>query len=319
MRYLVTGVAGFIGSHLLENLLKQGHEVVGLDNFATGHRHNIEPFLNDFEFIEGDIRDLEACKRACKGVDHVMHQAALGSVPRSVTDPITTHEVNTNGTLNMLVAARDAEASSFIFAASSSYFGDTEVLPKHDEMPPAPLSPYAVTKVTCEQYLSVFSRVYGLNTVGLRYFNIFGPRQDPKGAYAAVIPKFIDQLLRGERPTLNGDGTQTRDFTYIENVVNANLSAAKNAERASGQVMNVACGDRISLVQLYEILCEHLDISRDPIFGPPRAGDIQDSLADISRAQRLLDYTPAVTVHDGLKRTVDFFVNEFEQKQQRQG
>ncbi len=312
MRYLVTGVAGFIGSHLLENLLEQGHEVVGLDNFATGHRHNIAPFLNDFEFIEGDIRDLETCHRACKGVDHVMHQAALGSVPRSVKDPILTHDINTTGTLNMLVAARDADADSFVFAASSSYFGDTEVLPKHDEMPPAPLSPYAVTKVTCEQYLSVFSGVYGLNTVGLRYFNIFGPRQDPKGAYAAVIPKFLDILLRGERPTINGDGGHTRDFTYIENVVQANINATRFAERASGQVMNVACGDRISLLDLYSILCEHLGIEREPIFGPERAGDIRDSLADISRAQRLIEYNPTVTVHEGLRRTVEFFKQEFE-------
>ncbi len=314
MRYLVTGVAGFIGSHLLENLLKEGHEVVGLDNFITGHRHNIEPFLNDFEFIEGDIRDLDTCHKACKGVDHVMHQAALGSVPRSVNDPILTHQYNTTGTLNMLVAARDAEADSFVFAASSSYFGDTEVLPKNDEMPPAPLSPYAVTKVTCEQYLSVFAHVYGLNTVGLRYFNIFGPRQDPKGAYAAVIPKFIDILLRGERPTINGDGGHTRDFTYIENVVQANFLASQKAADAKGQVMNVACGDRISLLELHNILCEHLGIDREPIFGPPRAGDIRDSLADISRAQKLLGYNPQVDVHEGLKRTVEFFKNEFESK-----
>lgn len=314
MRYLVTGVAGFIGSHLLENLLKEGHEVVGLDNFITGHRHNIEPFLKDFEFIEGDIRDLETCHRACKGVDHVMHQAALGSVPRSIQDPILTHEYNTTGTLNMLVAARDAAADSFVFAASSSYFGDTEVLPKHDEMPPAPLSPYAVTKVTCEQYLSVFSGVYGLNTVGLRYFNIFGPRQDPNGAYAAVIPKFLDLLLRGEQVTMNGDGGHTRDFTFIENVVHANLSASKNAEKASGQVMNTACGERISLLELYAILCEHLGIEREPIFGPPRPGDIRDSLADISRAQRLIGYEPRVTVHEGLRRTVEFFKQEFEKQ-----
>ena len=312
MRYLITGVAGFIGSHLLETLLKQGHEVVGLDNLMTGHRHNIEPFLSDFEFIEGDIRDLSTCHKACRGVDHVLHQAALGSVPRSVEDPILSHTINTTGTLNMLVAARDAEADSFVFAASSSYFGDTEVLPKHDEMPPAPLSPYAVTKVTCEHYMSVFSGVYGLPTVGLRYFNIFGPRQDPKGAYAAVIPKFIDLLLRGERPTLNGDGTQTRDFTYIDNVIRANLSATERAEAASGQVMNVACGDRISLKQLYALLCEHLEIEREPKFGPPRPGDIQDSLADISRAETLLGYEPQVSVYEGLKRTVEFFKAEFE-------
>lgn len=311
VKYLVTGVAGFIGSHLLETLLGQGHEVVGLDNFATGHQHNIEPFLSDFEFIEGDIRDLEACHRACQGVDHVLHQAALGSVPRSVEDPITTNEVNIGGTLNMLVAARDAEASSFVFAASSSYFGDTETLPKTDDMPPRPLSPYAVTKVTCEQYLKVFSELYGLNTVGVRYFNIFGPRQDPKGAYAAVVPRFLDILLSGDTPTIHGDGGQTRDFTFIDNAVAANLAATRNAEAAAGQVMNIACGERISINDLYGFLTEALEIDRPAQHGPARAGDVRDSLADISRAQALIGYDPAIDVRDGIHRTVAWFKEQW--------
>lgn len=307
MKYLITGVAGFIGSHLLEALLERGDEVVGLDNFLTGHRHNIAPFEGDFELIEGDIRDLDVCKRACEGVDHVLHQAALGSVPRSVEDPITSHEINTTGTLNMLVAARDAEVDSFVFAASSSYFGDTDELPKHDQMPPRPLSPYAVTKVTCENYLSVFASVYGMNTVGTRYFNIFGPRQDPNGPYAAVIPKFIAILLDGGTPTIHGDGGQTRDFTYIANAVQANLKASEHAERARGQVMNVACGERISLNELYENICEHLGIERPAEHGPPRPGDIRDSLADISRARELIGYDPEVDWREGLRRTVEFF------------
>jgi UDP-N-acetylglucosamine/UDP-N-acetylgalactosamine 4-epimerase len=308
MKYLVTGVAGFIGSHILDALLEQGHEVVGLDNFFTGHRRNIAHHEGEFEMIEGDIRDLETCKRAASGVDHVIHQAALGSVPRSVAEPLLSHEINTTGTLNMLVAARDANVSSFVFAASSSYFGDTEELPKHDNMPPRPLSPYAVTKVTCEQYLSVFAGVYGLNTVGLRYFNIFGPRQDPNGPYAAVIPKFVDAILDGQPPTIHGDGEQTRDFTYVANAVWANIEATKRAEACRGRVFNMACGDRISLNQLYDIIAEKLGSPLRPIHGPPRVGDIRDSLADISVARELLGYTPLVEVHEGLSRTVEWFV-----------
>ena len=310
MKYLVTGVAGFIGSHLLEALLGQGHEVVGLDNFMTGRAQNIAPFRDDFEMIEGDIRDLETCRRAVEGVDHVLHQAALGSVPRSVKDPLLSHTINTTGTLNMLVAARDAQVDSFVFAASSSYFGDTEQLPKHDEMPPRPLSPYAVTKVTCEHYLSVFSQVYGLNTVGLRYFNIFGPRQDPNGPYAAVIPKFVDILRRGEAPTIHGDGGQTRDFTFIANAVHANLLATQHAEAARGQVMNVACGEGVSLNELYAKICGLMGLDRPPHHGPARAGDIRDSLADISRAKRLIGYTPQVRFEQGLAATVGAFLDE---------
>jgi nucleoside-diphosphate-sugar epimerase len=305
MRYLVTGCAGFIGSHIVERLLERGDEVVGLDNFATGHRHNIEPF--DFEFIEGDIRDLETCKRACEGVDHVIHQAALGSVPRSVEDPIATHESNATGTLNMLVAARDAEAQSFVFAASSSAYGDTPKLPKVETMPKRPMSPYAVTKSTCEDYLKVFHDIYGLNTVGLRYFNIFGPRQDPNGPYAAVIPKFIQILQSGETPTIHGDGGQTRDFTYIDNAVDANLLATEHAANAEGRTMNIACGDRISINELYEMITRHLGVDRPAEHGPPRPGDVRDSLADISLARELIDYEPAIDHEEGLRRTVAWF------------
>jgi UDP-N-acetylglucosamine 4-epimerase len=307
MKYLVTGVAGFIGSHILDALLEQGHEVVGLDNLFTGHRKNFAHHEGKFEFIEGDIRDLATCQRAVNGVDHVIHQAALGSVPRSVAEPLLSHEINTTGTLNMLVAAREASVSSFVFAASSSYFGDTEELPKHDGMPPRPLSPYAVTKITCEQYLSVFATAYGMNTVGLRYFNIFGPRQDPNGPYAAVIPKFVDAILSGEPPTIHGDGEQTRDFTYVANAVWANIEATKRAADIRGSVFNMACGERISLNELYDKIAARLGSDMRPIHGPPRVGDIKDSLADISTARRLLGYTPLVNVDEGLERTVDWF------------
>ncbi len=307
MKYLVTGAAGFIGSHIVETLIKQGHEVRGFDNFATGHRHNIAPFLNDFEFIEGDIRDAEACKKACAGMDYVTHQAALGSVPRSIEDPLLSHEVNLTGTLNMLVAARDAGVKSFVFAASSSAYGDTPTLPKQEDMPPRPLSPYAVNKSACEQYCSVFAGLYGLNTVALRYFNIFGPRQDPKGPYAAVIPKFIEILKAGGTPVMNGDGEHTRDFTYVANAVQANLKACEHAEDARGQVMNIACGERISLNDLYRIITQHMGIDRPAIFGPPRIGDVKDSLADISRARKLIQYEPTVTYQEGLKHTVEWF------------
>jgi nucleoside-diphosphate-sugar epimerase len=305
MRYLVTGCAGFIGSHIVERLLERGDEVVGLDNFATGHRHNIEAL--DFEFVEGDIRDLDTCRRACEGADHVIHQAALGSVPRSIEDPIATHESNATGTLNMLVAARDAEAQSFVFAASSSAYGDTPTLPKVESMPKRPMSPYAVTKSTCEDYLKVFHDIYGLHTVGLRYFNIFGPRQDPNGPYAAVIPKFIRILQAGDTPTIHGDGGQTRDFTYVDNAVDANLLGTENAANAEGRTVNIACGARISINELYERIAEYLGVDRPAEHGPPRAGDVRDSLADISLAKELIGYEPKVDHEEGLRRTVEWF------------
>ena len=307
MRYLVTGSAGFIGSHIVERLVREGHEVRGLDNFSTGHRHNVAAFLDDFELVEGDIRDVDTCNRACRGMDHVIHQAALGSVPRSVEDPHTAHAVNATGTLNMLVAARDAGARSFVFAASSSVYGDTPTLPKVETMPKSPMSPYAVTKATCEDYLSVFAELYGLNTVGVRYFNIFGPRQDPNGPYAAVIPKFIRILQAGEAPTIHGDGEQTRDFTYVDNAVDANIRATEHADDAAGVTMNVACGERISINALYFTIAEHLGIERNPDYGPPRVGDVRDSLADITLARRLLGYEPTTDVTEGLRRTVQWF------------
>lgn len=310
MRYLITGVAGFIGSHLLKALLEQGHEVIGVDNFLTGRHENIAPYMNDFKFVAGDIRDIELCRRVCKGVDHVLHQAALGSVPHSIEDPLTTHEINTNGTLNMLIGAREADVDSFVFAASSAYFGDTDELPKHDNMAPRPLSPYAVTKITCEQYLSVFAHTYGMNTVGLRYFNIFGPRQRPDGPYAAVIPKFLDILLRLETPVIFGDGGQTRDFTYIDNCVQANIQAGLHAEKARGQTMNIGTGVQVSLLELYNHICNHLGIDRPPIHGPERAGDIRHSVADISLARELIEYDPKVGIEEGLKHTVEYFKNQ---------
>lgn len=308
MRYLVTGAAGFIGSHLVEELVRRGEEVVALDDLSTGHMHNLEPLLDHITFIEGDIRSPETCARSCEGADHVIHQAALGSVPRSVEDPGATHDVNATGTLNMLVAARDVGAKSFVFAASSAYFGNTATLPKTDDMAPSPMSPYAVTKVTCEMYLKVFRDLYALNTVGLRYFNIFGPRQDPNGPYAAVIPKFIDILLRGEAPVIDGDGEQTRDFTFVSNVVQANLKATEHAARAEGRTFNVGCGERISINQLYTSIAEHLELDRPATYGPSRVGDVRDSLADITNARELLGYEPMVGVRDGLRETVSWFV-----------
>ncbi len=314
MKYLVTGVAGFIGSHLLETLLNEGHEVVGLDNLSTGHRHNFAPFLNDFQFIEGDIRNLESCHQACKGIDYVLHQAALGSVPRSVEDPIATHDNNATGTLNMLVAARDADVSSFVFAASSSAYGDTPTLPKIETMAMRPMSPYAITKAMGEYYLNVFAKLYDMNTVGVRYFNIFGPRQDPNGMYAAVIPKFVDILMSGEVPTIHGDGEQTRDFTFVANAVSANLLAAKNAEQAKGEILNIACGNRISINQLYYAIAKQLGIEKEPNYGPSRAGDVRDSLADVSKAKKLIGYSPLVSDDEGLKITVDWFQTKFEKE-----
>lgn len=307
MRYLVTGCAGFIGSHIVETLLERGDDVVGLDNLATGHRHNIAPFLDDFDFIEGDIRDLDTCRKACEGADHVIHQAALGSVPRSVEDPIATNENNVDGTLNLLVAARDANAASFVFAASSSAYGDTPTLPKVETMPKRPMSPYAVTKSTCEDYLKVFAELYDMGTVGLRYFNIFGPRQDPNGPYAAVIPKFIQTLQAGDVPTIHGDGEQTRDFTYIENAVSANLLATENAQKANGRTVNIACGERISINHLYQRIAAELGTDLAAHHGPSRAGDVRDSLADIGLARDVLGYEPTIDVDEGLRRTVDWF------------
>ncbi len=319
--FLVTGGAGFIGSNLVEYLLKHGAgRVRVLDNFSNGFHKNLRPFLENpaFELMEGDIRDQAACHAACAGMDIVLHQAALGSVPRSIFDPVTSNEVNVGGFVKMLVAAKDAGIKRFVYAASSSTYGDSPHLPKVEDRIGRPLSPYAVTKYANELYADVFAKTYGMEIIGLRYFNIFGPRQDPKGAYAAVIPLFIDALLKNEPPTLNGAGDQTRDFTFVENCVQANIRAALTANPdAVNQVYNIAVGDRTSLVEMYALLREAAGSSLQPLFGPPRAGDIQDSLADISKAARLLSYQPQVRIGEGLTQTLHWFQSHQEFIQER--
>jgi len=320
--WLVTGVAGFIGSNLLEALLKLDQRVVGLDNFATGYQHNLDEVQSlvspqqwaNFHFIQGDIRELADCQRACAGVDYVLHQAALGSVPRSLADPITTNSANITGFLNMLVAARNAEVKSFTYAASSSTYGDHPALPKVEENIGRPLSPYAVTKYVNELYASVFARSYDFKTIGLRYFNVFGPRQDPNGAYAAVIPKWTGALLKGETVYVNGDGETSRDFCFVANAVQANLLAACSADEAKDQVYNVAVGERTSLNQLYFHLRDnlssrfpHIDEST-PVYRDFRAGDVRHSLADISKGKNLLGYCPSHQIGKGLKEAMDWYI-----------
>ncbi len=315
-KILVTGGAGFIGSNLCEALIGSGNHVVCLDNFSTGKMENIEsllPHLN-FKLITGDIRNLDDCKLAVEGVEYVLHEAALGSVPRSINDPITTNEVNIGGFLNMLVAARNAGVKRFVYAASSSTYGDSESLPKVEEVIGRPLSPYAITKYVNELYADVFSRTYGIECIGLRYFNVFGRKQDPNGAYAAVIPLFVKQLMYHQSPVINGNGENSRDFTYIDNVIEMNLLAiSANNSEAVNTVYNTACGDRTTLNQLVGYLKEFLS-EFDPLIkdveilhGPGREGDIPHSLADISKAQRELSYQPAVHVREGLRRTCEWF------------
>ena len=315
---LVTGGAGFIGSNLCNYFLEKGHKVCCLDNFATGHRHNIEPFLKNphFKLIEGDIRNLDTCRLAVNGVDYVLHQAALGSVPRSINDPITSNEVNVSGFLNMLVAARDAQVKRFIYAASSSTYGDSESLPKVEEIIGKPLSPYAITKYVNELYAEIFSKTYGLETIGLRYFNVFGRRQDPDGAYAAVIPKFVKSLIRHESPVINGDGLFSRDFTYIDNVIQMNeLAMLTQNPEAVNTVYNTAYGDRVTLNQMVTLLKEYLSVYDSKIsdvevtYGPHRAGDIPHSLASVEKAKRLLHYQPQFSFSQGLKEAVDWYWN----------
>jgi nucleoside-diphosphate-sugar epimerase len=305
--FLVTGGAGFIGSHIVDELVERGDKVRVLDNFATGKRGNLAHCADRIELVEGDIRDLETCRRACAGVDFVLHQAALGSVPRSIADPLTTHEVNVTGTLKMLLAARDAGVRRFVYAASSSTYGDHPALPKQEGRIGNPLSPYAVTKYADELYAQVFGRCYGLATVGLRYFNVFGPRQDPFSQYAAVIPLFVSALLRGQAPTIHGDGEQTRDFTFVANAVEANLRAATAPEAAVGEVFNIACQERTSLNRLYARLQELLGAAIPASHGPPRSGDVRDSLADIAKAQRLLGYRGAIRIDQGLERSIAWY------------
>jgi UDP-glucose 4-epimerase len=305
-RYLVTGGAGFIGANLVEALLREGKTVRVLDNLATGRLENIAPFLSQIDFLESDIRDLDAVRQAVSGVDVVLHQAALPSVPRSVADPLTSNQVNVTGTLNVLIAARDADVRRVVAASSSSVYGNSAVLAKVETMPVEPLSPYAVSKLATERYCQAFTQVYGLPTISLRYFNVFGPHQDPASHYAAVIPKFIAMMLRGEQPTVYGDGLQSRDFTYIDNVVAANLLAAEAPESISGY-FNVACGDRISLLELIERLNTILGTDLVARHEPARPGDVRDSQADITRVRETLGFAPLVSFDDGLRQTVEFF------------
>jgi UDP-N-acetylglucosamine 4-epimerase len=320
--WLVTGAAGFIGSNLVEALLKLNQRVTGLDNFATGHQRNLdqvrelvgEAAWSNFSFLQGDIRSPDDCARACQGVDFVLHQAALGSVPRSIANPQLTNETNITGFLNILVAARDAKVRRFVYAASSSTYGDHPDLPKVEDRIGKPLSPYAVTKYVNELYADVFGRTYGMESIGLRYFNVFGPRQDPNGAYAAVIPKWVMALIRNEELRINGDGETSRDFCYVDNVVQANLLAATSGSEAANQVVNVALNDRTSLNQLHAMMCEllverfpHLS-GHKPTYVDFRAGDVRHSQADISKAATLLGYAPTHRIGDGLKQAMDWYV-----------
>ncbi len=312
LNFLVTGGAGFIGSNLVEYLLKyNAGKVRVLDNLATGSHHNLEEFRDNpsFEFMEGDIRNLETCKKAMEGMDYVSHQAALGSVPRSINDPITSNEVNVTGFLNMLVAQKESTTvRRLVYAASSSTYGDSKNLPKVEDVIGKPLSPYAVTKLVNELYADVFAKTYGTKTIGLRYFNVFGPKQSPKGAYAAVIPLFMQAIKNNKPPTINGDGEQTRDFTFVDNAVQANIRAFFASDKAVNEVFNVACGSRISLNELWNSLRTISGSDLNANYGPPRAGDVRDSLANIDKAHTLMDYQPQFSVEDGLQITWEHFM-----------
>lgn len=319
-RILITGGAGFIGSNLCDYLLKNGNKVRCLDNFATGKRQNIEPFMEhpNFEFIEGDIRHMPGCLKACADMDYVLHQAALGSVPRSIKDPITSNEVNVSGFLNMIEAARESKVKRFIYAASSSTYGDSAALPKVEDTIGKPLSPYAITKYVNELYAEIYSKTYGLETIGLRYFNVFGRNQDPDGAYAAVIPKFVIQLIKHESPVINGDGSYSRDFTYIDNVVQMNIRAMITQKpEAINTVYNVAYGEQTNLNELVALLKNFLstfdpEIAKIPvIYGPQRQGDVPHSLASIEKARKLLGYKPEYGVKEGLSKVTQWYWNTF--------
>jgi UDP-glucose 4-epimerase len=307
-RYLVTGIAGFIGSTIASRLVARGDEVRGIDNLSTGNRANLRDLADQIEFREEDILDIDAMRKACAGMDYVFHEAAIPSVPKSVKDPLGSNQANVDGTVSVLIAARDAKVKRVVYAASSSAYGDTPTLPKHEEMAPNPISPYAVAKLASEYYMTSFYRCYGLETVSLRYFNIFGPRQDPTSPYSGVLAKFITQMLRGEQPTIFGDGEQSRDFTYVDNAVDANLLAASApASQAAGRMFNVATGTRFSLKETFEILKRITGYKGEAKYAAERQGDVKHSLADISRAQKALAYSPKIGFEEGLRRTVEWY------------
>jgi len=308
-KFLITGGAGFIGSNLAEYLVNEGYQVRVLDNLATGRIENIKELFDkpNFEFLEGDIRSLEDCQKACVGIDYVLHQAALGSVPRSIKDPKTTNDVNITGTLNMLIAARDHQVKRFVYASSSSVYGDEVNLPKVEEHIGKPLSPYAITKLVNELYAKNFYDLYGLPTIGLRYFNVFGRRQDPRSIYAAVIPNFVKELKKGKSPVIYGDGSQSRDFTYIDNVIEANIKACLAKEEANGEVFNIAYGRQVTINDLYKTITTLMGLDVEPIYEKERPGDIKHSLADISKARKLLNYNPQYSFDYGIKLTIDWY------------
>jgi len=307
--YLVTGGAGFIGSNLCEAILSQGGRVCCIDNLSTGKRENVEMFADNenYSFMESDIRNLDDCMAACDGVDYVLHQAAWGSVPRSVAMPLLYEEINIRGTLNMLEAARQTGVKRFVYASSSSVYGDSDKLPKIEGTEGKALSPYALTKKVNEEYAALYYKLYGLKTVGLRYFNVFGKRQDPSGDYAAVIPRFIKLLLEGKPPVINGDGRQSRDFTYIENVVEANLKSVYASDEALGKAFNIAFGGRESVQNVFDIIAGALNVGIKPVYGPERAGDVRHSHADIGKARRLLNYDPKYSFEDGIKQAIEWY------------
>jgi nucleoside-diphosphate-sugar epimerase len=308
--YLITGGAGFIGSNLAEHLVNQGRSVRVFDNFSTGKRQNVRNFEKQAEIIEGDLRDMDQVKRAVAGVRYVLHLAAIPSVPCSVENPQLTNEANITGTLNLLVAARDAKSQRIVFSSSSSVYGDTPTLPKREDMPPSPLSPYAVHKITGEYYCRIFWHLYGLETVSLRYFNVFGPRQDPQSQYAAVIPRFITAILAGQQPTIFGDGKQSRDFSHVENVITANLAACDAPKEALGEPFNIACGGRITLLDLVDTINKITGKNIRPKFDPPRPGDVLHSQADITKARKLLGWTPRISFREGIEKAIAWYRQE---------
>jgi nucleoside-diphosphate-sugar epimerase len=306
-KYLVTGGAGFIGSNIVKRLLNEGHEVRVIDNFSTGKKKNIEPFLDKIDLLDGDFTDLDVARSAVKGMDYVIHTGAIPSVPRSVDDPIKTNNSNITGTLNLLIASRDEKVKRFVYSASSSAYGDSKVMPKEETMPTAPKSPYAIQKLVGEMYCQNFYKIYGLETVCLRYFNVFGPNQDPESVYSAVIPMFIKKIMKGETPVINGDGTTSRDFTYVDNNVDANLRACVAGSECAGEVINIACGYEVSLNELVQKINTEFKTDVKPEYKDERVGDVKHSLADISKAEKLLGYKPLVSFEDGLKKTIEFY------------